>query len=96
MSLHLGNDFVISSKHIVVILNIQNLPSHPILSDTRWNFERVRKIGAGPYRAAVLSTKGTVYYSPIDSLTLARRLNNRNQLFNLLEEEYGKNGQRSE
>ena len=75
MSLHLGNDFVISSKHIVAILNVQNLPAHHILPDKRWNSERVRKIGAGPYRAAVLSTKGTVYYSPVDSLTLARRLN---------------------
>jgi hypothetical protein len=96
MSLHLGNDFVISSRQVVSVLNIQrsfdeesNKPQ-----DMRWAVERVRKIGQGPFRSAVLCAKGTIYYSSLDSLTLARRLLNGNKLSRLVEEENGKNVQR--
>jgi hypothetical protein len=76
MSLHLGNDFLITTKKTVCILklskeepdfNLQNiLPGQGI--------ERRRKIGPGPYRSAILCEKGTVYLSPIEAATLTKRM----------------------
>ncbi len=75
MSLHLGNDFIISTKQIISILNI-----HGVTGDRYSPFNigkksvfRKRKIGPGPYRSAVLCCKGTVYLSPIDATTLTKR-----------------------
>jgi hypothetical protein len=75
MSLHLGNDFAISSKQIVSILNLHHLSKDSILYAFLFEgaLERRRKIGTGPYRSAVVCKKGTVYLSPLDASTLARR-----------------------
>lgn len=85
MSLHLGNDFVISSKQVVGILNIQSLPSNQAFhtAEKKGSAERVRKIGQGPFRAAVLCTKGTLYYSSADAATLARRLRSINRVMEI-------------
>jgi len=97
MSLHLGNDFVISSKQIVGLLNLNNLNQLPNFTslikqeDKRRGTERIRKIGPGPYRSAILCIKGTLYLSSVDSLTLTRRMRNSNWLLHLLEEPNGKN-----
>lgn len=77
MSLHLGSDFVISSKQIVAVLNLQKLDSPYSLAKALFcpkTQDRIRKIGEGPYRSAILCHKGTIYYSPLDSNTLANRM----------------------
>jgi hypothetical protein len=76
MSLHLGNDFIITTKQTVCILklnkdladlNFQELLPGP-------GRDKCRKIGPGPFRSAVLCEKGTVYLSPIEACTLVKRL----------------------
>lgn len=93
MSLHVGNDVVISSKQIVTILNICKLTSDSQLIDFingTQGIERRRKIGKGPYRSAILCKKGTFYFSPIDAKTLAKRIQNGNRWLSLVEGKHGK------
>jgi hypothetical protein len=76
MSLHLGNDFIITTKQTVCILKLKrdlaDGAGQPLLPGQVW--EKCRKIGAGPFRSAVLCEKGTIYLSPIDASTLVKRL----------------------
>lgn len=76
MSLHLGNDFIITTKQTVCILSLTKEPLdlfiQKLLPGQKSN--RRRKIGPGPYRSAVLCEKGTIYLSPIDATTLVKRL----------------------
>jgi hypothetical protein len=83
MSLHLGNDFVISTKQIISILNIHGVTGdgYSPLNIGKKSFVRKRKIGPGPYRSAVLCCKGTVYLSPIDSTTLSKRFIKENVIY---------------
>ncbi len=88
MSLHVGNDFVLSSKQIVAVLK-WNSNEGDVFYKGQANSQvadRVRKIGTGPYRAAVLCTKGTLYLSPSNVTTLVRRLNKQGKFFMALEE----------
>jgi len=76
MSLHLGNDFFISSKQLIAILNLQHLQSSSQLLkmlDSKRASNHLRMIGQRKYRSAIITQKGTCYLSPIDSKTLARR-----------------------
>jgi hypothetical protein len=76
---------------VVGVLNIQHSPEQESSKpqDMPHLVEHIRKIGPGPYRSAVVCVKGTIYYSPVDSLTLARRLRTGNKWFGVLEEKNG-------
>jgi|GEM_PF-6122801 len=76
MSLHLGNDIVISSKQLLAILNLNKLAADSGLLKhlkSRQGTQRVRVIGSGRSASAVLCNRGTFYLSPIEATTLARR-----------------------
>jgi regulator of extracellular matrix RemA (YlzA/DUF370 family) len=80
MSLHLGNDFFISSRQLIAILNIQQLkPMSSLLKmlDAKRGSDRLRVVGQGKYRSAVLTNTNLCYLSPIDAKTLAKRLQKR-------------------
>jgi regulator of extracellular matrix RemA (YlzA/DUF370 family) len=92
MSLHLGNDIVISSKQLLAILNLQNLKeSSGLLKmlDSRRCTERLRSIGKGRCVSAILCNKGTMYLSPIDANTLARRAMHGHHLGRTMEKKRG-------
>ncbi len=94
MSLHLGNDFVISSKHVLAILNIQKEASprlRQLLADKQGT-ESITKIGTGRSLSAVLSNNGTYYLSPVEASTLAQRLARSTGGFRNMEGKHGKKG----
>jgi hypothetical protein len=79
MSLHLGNDFIITTKQIICILTLKkpknekyNLFAEKLLPGQ--DLDRKRKIGSGPFRSVVLCEKGTIYFSPINTPTLIKRV----------------------
>ncbi|MCK5241370.1 DUF370 domain-containing protein [bacterium] len=77
MSFHLGNDFFISSRQLIAILNVRQLKSSSSLLkmlDAKRGSDRLRVVGQGQYRSAVLTSKNICYLSPIDAKTLAKRL----------------------
>ncbi|MBN1594678.1 DUF370 domain-containing protein [candidate division FCPU426 bacterium] len=94
MSLHLGNDFFISSRQIMAIVNLQHLHEASLLHKTMAHkraHEHIRCIGKGPYRSLVLTVKNTYYLSPLDSKTLLKR-HGKERLYSFMEEKYGKKG----
>ncbi len=94
MSLHLGNDFVISSKQVLAILNVQKKASFHLLQTlaSKQGTERIRKIGSGRVLSAVLSNKGTYYLSPVEASTLAQRLTRSYDGVRNMEGKHGKKG----
>lgn len=94
MSLHLGNDFVISTKQVLAILNVHKNASPHLLQmlDAKQGTERIRKIGTDRILSAVLSNKGTYYLSPVEASTLARRFASSTVRFRNSEGKYGKKG----
>jgi regulator of extracellular matrix RemA (YlzA/DUF370 family) len=77
MSFHLGNDFFISSKQLVSIINIQELKSSCCLLQmlaAKQGSDRVRAICGGKHRSVVITKNNIYFLSPIDSKTLAKRI----------------------
>ena len=70
MFLHIGADYAVPIKDIILILDwTADLPEC-----TRMAFDAVKSIDAGDTRRSAVLTPGQVYYSPIAKTTLRKRL----------------------
>lgn len=74
MPLHLGNDVVISTKQIVVVLNLNAAGQAQTKAWSSVAYPgSVRKLGEGPFRSAVIPARGEVYLSSLDVGTVVKR-----------------------
>lgn len=93
MSLHLGNDFIISSRQVVGILRVDSgasgIPELKTAHKTG-SQDRIRLIGPGPYRSAVVCTK-RIYFSPMEASTLTKRIQAGIKFLRVAEAAYGQN-----
>jgi hypothetical protein len=89
MSLHLGNDFSIPSRHIVCILDLSRSKEPDVSKELIAGSERVRKIGAPPYRSAILGVKGAIFLATVSTETIVGRILRNMALYKRMEGKYG-------
>lgn len=92
MFLHLGNDFTISSRNLICILNLRSSSLFPDAIRSIKS-QKTRKIGENPPRSAVICKKGAIYLSPMNSLTLIHRIIRNEDWVRQMEGKYGEKSQ---
>ncbi|MCG0277074.1 MAG: DUF370 domain-containing protein [Thermanaeromonas sp.] len=70
MYLHIGGEIVIPLKEIVAILDYEKVIQSPLNKDF-WKSKNKAPEGV---KSCIITKDNKVYYSPISSLTLARRV----------------------
>ncbi len=75
MYIHLGNNYVISARSIIAILNIENSISEDIddIMHVAIDEKKLINISDNEKKKALIICEDNVYISPISSLTLYKR-----------------------
>lgn len=90
MSLHLGNDFSISLRHIVCIMRLDHDQKPFTRKGPQSRTEKARKIGSPPYHSAIMGMKGTLFLTPFTVRTLVGRIQKNSMLLKRMESANGK------
>lgn len=69
MYLHIGGEMVIPLKEIVAILDYEKILQSPVNKE----FWRAKNKAPQGTKSCIITKDNKIYYSPISSLTLARR-----------------------
>lgn len=73
MFLHIGNDEVIKSNEIIVIVNYQLAKETNQLRTINDGKEVIQLVNKEAQTKSIIMTKDKVYYSPLSSMTLKKR-----------------------